>query len=154
MLSIQIWLFIPNFCFEYVGYQNEWFRVWFFKNYPWEGLTEPHSRPSLSNFFSRPSIDTSPSILRASRPWLGLREFALKFQLGTLAMVPKNKFIDSPLARSNQDSDTRRWRRQQFCYSIWPSVHLIVNKFRIVISHLNHGAYIYRWIRKSFRPFS
>ena len=86
-------------------YQNERIRVWFFKKYLWEGLTEPHSRPFFSNFFSRPSISASSSILRALRPWLGL-PIRPQISIGDICFGPKNKFINPPLARSNQDSDT------------------------------------------------
>ena len=87
-------------------HQNEWFQVWFFKNF----LGSPLPRP-LPPLFSRasPSVRALPSILgrfapltRASPSILGhfapsIRASPSTFDWGPWFGPPQNKFLDPPL---------------------------------------------------------
>ena len=88
-------------------HQNEWFQVWFFKNFLGRGSPSPLPRPLPPLFLGlRPRFGLRPQFSGASRPRLGLRprysgasrpRFGLRPQLsiGDLGLAPpKNKFLD------------------------------------------------------------
>ena len=84
-------------------HQNEWFQVWFFKNFLGRGSPSPLPRP-LSRFFSGFALDSSFALnsraLRALNSGFALETralraldsgFALYFRLGTFWFGPPQK---------------------------------------------------------------
>ena len=81
-------------------HQNEWFQVWFFKNFLGRGSPSPLPRPLPTLFLGlRPRFGLRPQFSSASRPRLGLRprysgasrpRFGLRPQLsiGDLGLAP------------------------------------------------------------------
>ena len=91
-------------------HQNEWFQVWFFKNFLGRGSPSPLPRPLPPLFLGlRPRFGLRPQFSGASRPRLGLfpsilghfapsiRASPSTFDWGPWFGPPKNKFLDPPL---------------------------------------------------------
>ena len=88
-------------------HQNEWFQVWFFKNFLGRGSPSPLPRPPPPAFSrASPSVQASPSILgrfapstRASPSILGrfapsIRALPSTFDWGSWFGPPQSEFLD------------------------------------------------------------
>ena len=114
-------------------HQNEWFQVWFFKNFLGRGSPSPLPRPLPPLFLGlRPRFGLRPQFSGASRPRLGLRprysgasrpRFGLRPQLsiGDLGLAPQNKFLDPPLFIFNSTQLHLHFKRH--LHLKWPVVH-------------------------------
>ena len=89
-------------------HQNEWFQVWFFKNFLGRGSPSPLPRP-LPRFFSDFALGSGFALnsraLRALDLGFALDTRALRaldsgfarLSIGDLGLPPQNKFLDPPL---------------------------------------------------------
>ena len=91
-------------------HQNEWFQVWFFKNFLGRGSPSPLPRPLPPLFLGlRPRFGLRPQFSGASRPRLGLRPRYSGASRPRFGLRPQLSIGDLDLAPPKINSWIRPW---------------------------------------------
>ena len=108
-------------------HQNEWFQVWFFKNFLGRGSPSPLPRPLPPLFLGlRPRFGLRPQFSGASRPRLGLRPRYSGASRPRFGLRPQLSIGDLGLAPPKINSWIRPWWCNQiripvnFWYILFP----------------------------------